>query len=479
MANKKVFTDESLATFVDEIKSYTDDAVSTKANSSHTHNYAGSSSAGGAATSANKVNKTITVQLNGGTTEGTNKFTFDGSVAKSMNITASSVGAAASSHTHDDRYYTESEIDSKVSTLNTAINGKAASSHTHSISNVTNLQSSLDAKQATITGGASTITSSNLTASRALVSDSSGKVAVSAVTSTELGYLDGVTSAIQTQLDGKAASSHNHAASNITSGTLSSDRLPTVPIAKGGTGATTAAAALTNLGITATATELNYVDGVTSNIQTQLDGKAASSHNHSASNITSGTLAIARGGTGNGNGYIQTGALSDTTVGVLATAEGRNVTASGSYCHAEGNYTEASGSSAHAEGQTSTASGIASHAEGNNTTASGNYSHAEGDSVTASAKNAHAEGSYTLASSECQHVQGRYNVEDKAGTYAHIVGNGTGTSARSNAHTLDWSGNAWFAGDVYVGGTSQSDASAVATKAYVEQLIGGIENGSY
>ena len=58
-------------------------------------------------------------------------------------------------------------------------------------------------KQATITGGATTITSSNLTASRALISDANGKVAVSAVTSTELGYLDGVTSAIQTQLNAK------------------------------------------------------------------------------------------------------------------------------------------------------------------------------------------------------------------------------------------------------------------------------------
>lgn len=45
--------------------------------------------------------------------------------------------------------------------------------------------------------------SSVLTASRALISNSSGKVAVSAVTSTELGYLDGVTSAIQDQLDDK------------------------------------------------------------------------------------------------------------------------------------------------------------------------------------------------------------------------------------------------------------------------------------
>lgn len=49
-----------------------------------------------------------------------------------------------------------------------------------------------------------------------------------------------------------ADSSHNHAASNITSGTLSIDRLPTITIAKGGTGATTAAAARTNLGVPST-----------------------------------------------------------------------------------------------------------------------------------------------------------------------------------------------------------------------------------
>lgn len=215
MAKKKIFTDESLATFVDEIKAYTDEAVSAKANSSHnhsasnitsgtlssdrlptvpitkggtgattaagaltnlgltataaelnkmdgvtatttelnyvdgvtsniqtqldgkassshTHNYAGSSSAGGAATSANKVNSSLTVKLNSGTTEGTNMFTFNGSAAKSVNITPSAIGAAASSHTHDDRYYTESEIDTKLS-------GKANSSHTHTKSQIADL----------------------------------------------------------------------------------------------------------------------------------------------------------------------------------------------------------------------------------------------------------------------------------------------------------------------------------------------------
>lgn len=88
------------------------------------------------------------------------------------------------------------------------VNTKANTSHTHTVSNITDLTA----------------------------------------TATELNYMDGVTSNVQTQLNGKAASSHNHAASNITSGTLSSDRLPTVPITKGGTGATTASAALTNLG---------------------------------------------------------------------------------------------------------------------------------------------------------------------------------------------------------------------------------------
>jgi len=60
------------------------------------------------------------------------------------------------------------------------------------------------AYQSIITGGASTITGTDLTVSRGLVSDSNGKVAVSAVTSTELGYVSGVTSAIQTQIGTKA-----------------------------------------------------------------------------------------------------------------------------------------------------------------------------------------------------------------------------------------------------------------------------------
>jgi hypothetical protein len=65
------------------------------------------------------------------------------------------------------------------------------------------IQTQINAKQATITGGASSIVSSNLTAGKALQSDSSGKVQTSSVTNTELGYVSGVTSAIQTQINSK------------------------------------------------------------------------------------------------------------------------------------------------------------------------------------------------------------------------------------------------------------------------------------
>jgi len=56
-------------------------------------------------------------------------------------------------------------------------------------------------KEDTITGAATTITGSNLTASKALVSNASGKVAASTVTDTELGYLSGVSGNVQDQFD--------------------------------------------------------------------------------------------------------------------------------------------------------------------------------------------------------------------------------------------------------------------------------------
>lgn len=69
-----------------------------------------------------------------------------------------------------------------------------------------NIQTQLDGKQATVTGAATTIVSNDLTVSRVLVSNASGKVAASDVSTTVLGYLANVTSDIQGQIDTLTAS---------------------------------------------------------------------------------------------------------------------------------------------------------------------------------------------------------------------------------------------------------------------------------
>ena len=53
----------------------------------------------------------MSIMLNGGNTEGKDLFTYDGSVAKTVNINYLNIGAAPKEHYHDDRYYTEEETD--------------------------------------------------------------------------------------------------------------------------------------------------------------------------------------------------------------------------------------------------------------------------------------------------------------------------------------------------------------------------------
>ena len=160
-------------------------------------------------------------------------------------------------------------------------------------------------------------------------------------------------------------------------------------------------------------------------------------------------------------------------IGEFSVAEGFSTTASGTYSHAEGESTEASGSVSHAEGGITTASGLYSHAEGVNTTASGDYSHTEGRFTEASGTGSHTEGDSTKASSDYQHVQGKYNIEDTENKYAHIVGNGTSDGARSNAHTLDWKGNAWYQGKLSQDGTPTEDKD-LTTKKYVDDKVAGV-----
>ena len=135
----------------------------------------------------------------------------------------------------------------------------------------------------------------------------------------------------------------------------------------------------------------------------------------------------------------------------------------GNQAHAEGIDTHATGMASHTEGQSTYATSSYAHAEGHSTHAEGEASHVEGEEtvVKTVATSAHAEGNHTIASKSYQHVQGKYNIEDTTTNgYAHIVGNGSDSLNRSNAHTLDWNGNAWYAGDIKVGGISYDDENA-------------------
>ncbi len=155
-----------------------------------------------------------------------------------------------------------------------------------------------------------------------------------------------------------------------------------------------------------------------------------------------------------GTGSFSMNRKEGSLIGNNSTATGQNTVASGDYSHAEGCYSVASGFASHAEGycieppSPTRATGFASHAEGIGAEANGKASHAEGFGADANGDYSHAEGYYSVANGESQHVQGKFNIEDTENKYAHIVGNGNDNSSRSNAHTIDWSGNAWFAGNV-------------------------------
>ena len=114
--------------------------------------------------------------------------------------------------------------------------------------------------------------------------------------------------------------------------------------------------------------------------------------------------------------------------------------------------TKATGNFSHAEGVRTWSDGYAAHAEGDGTIANGPESHAEGGGTQANGWCSHAEGYYTVANGTRQHVQGKYNIIDNIHQYAHIVGNGEDEEHRSNCHTLDWNGNAWFAKSISIGG---------------------------
>ena len=155
-------------------------------------------------------------------------------------------GKADASHTHDDRFYTETEIDTKLV-------DKADSSHTH-----TGVYD--------VSGAAASALSSANT-----YTDSKIDALVGEGASTTLDTIGEISSAIEENQDAidllNTAIGNKANVSDLTSHTSNKSNPHSIT--------------LSQLGVTATTTELNYVDGVISNIQTQLNNKAASSHNHS------------------------------------------------------------------------------------------------------------------------------------------------------------------------------------------------------
>ena len=146
--------------------------------------------------------------------------------------------------------------------------------------NVSTLNTSIAAVETrrtnNIAGAISTVLTSDLTASRALVSDGSGKVAVSAVTATEIGHLDGVTSAIQTQFTGAETRRTNNIAgaiSTVLTSDLTADRI----MITNGSGKIAASSGVTP-------TELGMIDGIT--LGTTAASKAVTSDANGDTNFT-------------------------------------------------------------------------------------------------------------------------------------------------------------------------------------------------
>ena len=179
------------------------------------------------------------------------------------------------------------------------------------------IQTQLDAKQPTITGSASTIDTESLTANRAVISNGSQKIAVSDVTDTELGYLDGVTSSVQTQIDSKQATITG-GASTITSSNLTASRA----LQSNSSGKVEVS--------DVTTTELGYLDGVSSAIQTQIDGKQNS--DAQLTDIAGLTPTDSNFIVGDGSNFVtESGATARTSLGLgsISTQASNNVSISG------------------------------------------------------------------------------------------------------------------------------------------------------
>lgn len=316
----------------------------------------------------------------------------------------------------------------------------------------------LENKQDKITGGATTIVTNDLTVNRALVSNANGKVAVSSTTSTELGYLSGARSNLQTQIDTITTEGgqpnvievvqENGVPLEITNKTVN----VTVP---------TKVSELEN--------DENYLTGIPVASSTTLGGIKI------GSNLTiteDGTLSAEAGGVSSYNDLTNRPTLNTNVTTSQPVSESELITGemvlhkiskTGNYNDLNNKLNIANGDATGSLRTTYVSSSyVGEHSFSENGFALGNFSHAEGEGTNAYANYSHAEGSNTIANGIYQHVQGKYNIADT--TSLDIIGNGTDNDNRSNAYTLDTNGNGWFSGEVYVGSTSGTNKDSGSVK---------------
>ncbi|MEE1316002.1 MAG: hypothetical protein U0K35_02110 [Prevotella sp.] len=150
--------------------------------------------------------------------------------------------------------------------------------------------------------------------------------------------------------------------------------------------------------------------------------------------------------------------ITSEEIGNYSITSGYFLVASGYASHAQGAYTKAIGSCAHAEGFYSTAYGAHSHVEGYGNNANGD--------------NSHASGMATIANGEAQTVIGKYNVADTTSLF--IIGKGTSNSERSNALTVDSSGNVVASGGITSAGAKVPTRNQIC---YANSRVDNFTNG--
>jgi len=254
---------------------------------------------GNVTVSGNLTVQGTTTTIDSSTIAVTNSFVFEGATANDYETTLTVTDPTA------DRTITLPNASGTVITTGNLSDTGATSAELGYLSGVTSSIQTQIGNKANLDGGAT------FTGTIVLPETTS----IGNISSTEIGYLNDVTSGIQGQLDGKAGTGHTHLlAAGATDVTASASELnildgvtastAEINILDGVTastaelnildGVTSTAAELNILdGATLSVTELNYVDGVTSAIQTQIDGKASSSHTHAQSDITNLTTDLA------------------------------------------------------------------------------------------------------------------------------------------------------------------------------------------